>query len=423
MKHATILIFLFTLLFARTADAGLVLRNTVLWPGGVIPYAIDGTVPETVRRMIRDAVVAYDPTPVRFIERTTQSDYVVFSVRAGNASVSQIGKVGGAQSIGLLPTVKTWTIIHEMGHAAGLMHEHMRGDRNRYVDVRWNNLPYEAYPQFVSRPCDGLDVGAYDFQSIMHYGNREFAEMKLFPSLTSKINGVSVQSNQALSAGDIQTLTFLYRGGVRPPPTALGYDALLCGIRNDFAPSIAKTASLIVGHYRNVLRREPAPEEFASWLGYMLSGVSYFQAARGFTYSYEHSLRLFDGAYRRCLGRTVDPVVYRGQSLEQLLVDLVGSPEFLARPGRLVDKAYVCVLGRGADAYASRIANPTLLARALVTSPEYVAGRVRSFYVDYLRRYPGGGEEMPWVRMGGDLRDIEAYILTSVEYLARVGAY
>ena len=71
------------------------------------------------------------------------------------------------------------TIIHEIGHAFGLIHEHQRGDRDQYVSVHPENTEKGFlglnlklnFGQLDSRP-----LTPYDFLSIMHYGRTVFSK-------------------------------------------------------------------------------------------------------------------------------------------------------------------------------------------------------------------------------------------------------
>jgi hypothetical protein len=64
----------------------------------------------------------------------------------------------------------TNNITHEMGHAAGLNHEHQRCDRDRYLNI--NVSFFQRYVNFInwSPICNwGEDIGQFNYDSIMMY--------------------------------------------------------------------------------------------------------------------------------------------------------------------------------------------------------------------------------------------------------------
>lgn len=69
-------------------------------------------------------------------------------------------------------------VLHEIGHAIGLYHEHTRPDRDDYVDILYDNIRAFVERQFNKIPegqSDTLGLG-YDLQSIMHYHKDTFSK-------------------------------------------------------------------------------------------------------------------------------------------------------------------------------------------------------------------------------------------------------
>lgn len=90
----------------------------------------------------------------------------------------KVGRTGGQQLLSLGPGCHdVGSTLHELSHAIGLYHEHMRWDRDRYLNIAWQNIDPGMYDQFQKipssqyRPATGF---AYD--SIMIYGSKAFSK-------------------------------------------------------------------------------------------------------------------------------------------------------------------------------------------------------------------------------------------------------
>ena len=56
-----------------------------------------------------------------------------------------------------------------LGSLVGLNPEHQRPDRDRYVDVLWDNIKSGHRGDYNIKPSIDMSYGPYDFGSIMHY--------------------------------------------------------------------------------------------------------------------------------------------------------------------------------------------------------------------------------------------------------------
>ena len=185
-------------------------RTSGRWPDNTVYYAIDGNLSNQQR--VTDAIKHWESkTSLKFVERSSQRNYIYFTTGSGCASY--VGMIGGKQNITLSSACSTGNTIHEIGHAIGLWHEQSRVDRDEHITIQYENLQSGTEHNFKTYEEQGFDGDEFtsnlDFSSIMMYSSYAFSKNGK-PTIT-KTNGstFSVQRRE-LSSGDIQGINQMY---------------------------------------------------------------------------------------------------------------------------------------------------------------------------------------------------------------------
>lgn len=151
-------------------------------------------------------------TCIRFVERLDQEDYIEF-YEDSNVCQSYIGKKGGKQLLSLGSGCKSrGHVTHELVHALGFFHEHTRPDRDKFVKILWDNIKSDHLEQFkIRKRGEVTTLGQpYDFQSIMHYSNKEFSRNGADTIQAISDPSMPLGNVNSLSAIDVLQINLLY---------------------------------------------------------------------------------------------------------------------------------------------------------------------------------------------------------------------
>jgi|GEM_PF-6692647 len=166
------------------------------------------------KEKVRSAIDSWNNTgAVTLIERTdaTASAYphYVDFVQADQCA-SWVGfQNNGAQSIYTGDRCSAGSMIHEIGHALGLLHEHTRPDRDNFISINWNSIATDKSHNFDILE-DAIVLGEYDYDSIMHYGTHFFSKDGA-PTITALQNTSSeIGQRERISDGDRSSMIELY---------------------------------------------------------------------------------------------------------------------------------------------------------------------------------------------------------------------
>ncbi|KJH52411.1 astacin [Dictyocaulus viviparus] len=149
----------------------------------VLPYRITGNFDYYEHSIIKQAMKRIESkTCIRFRERTTERDFIDIQNRRGEGCYTSVGRLFGKnvlmlESNSVSTCLETHIVQHELLHAIGLWHEHMRYDRDQYIKVHYENIKpgYESQFQKVSPLESTVYNIPYDYRSLMHYGKMAFA--------------------------------------------------------------------------------------------------------------------------------------------------------------------------------------------------------------------------------------------------------
>jgi hypothetical protein len=105
------------------------------------------------------------------------------------------------------------SIIHELCHSLGMLHEHQRNNRDTKIEIQRQNMSDAEYNRNFAIEPDTADYGEYDFYSIMHYsayGSDGKLWIKVKSDYADKQNIIGTVTT--LSPGDVSCLNKMYPG-------------------------------------------------------------------------------------------------------------------------------------------------------------------------------------------------------------------
>ena len=154
------------------------------WPDKTLLYQLSddlsrwqkGTIEWTLHNLEKK-LGFHGPNCVKFRASSSSDAVLVSSTDSCSSSVGYQGSGGGGISLGK-GCYSTGIVEHEFLHALGVYHTHTRPDRDKYVTVHFENIQEDKKHNFKKRSNEQASTFGvpYDFDSVMHYSDREFSK-------------------------------------------------------------------------------------------------------------------------------------------------------------------------------------------------------------------------------------------------------
>uniref|UniRef100_A0A914KVV5 Metalloendopeptidase n=2 Tax=Meloidogyne incognita TaxID=6306 RepID=A0A914KVV5_MELIC len=212
------------------------------WPiGKAIPYGFDKTLSEKQREQIRTCIREISSkTCLTFTELSLNgsapnisSIYFIRYITTSFCGISYIGVNEPYNPIYLsfLCNDMAGVACHEVMHALGADHEHVRPDRDDSITVNWTNIDPQSYDSFAL--ADSAEYSSYGISyhcdSIMHYSSTTSARAYGLKTMTAKVNPAVndplMGQRKGLAQADVDAINKLYC----PPQADCTDNSNFCG--------------------------------------------------------------------------------------------------------------------------------------------------------------------------------------------------
>lgn len=196
--------------YLNEATRGTIITQTKYnWPNKTVPYTFNSNLTTQQKFDISIALNVWrTQTQIQFVPRNKQKDYVEFVAGVGNSSY--VGKIGGRQVITMdAQQGTTGNMIHEIGHAVGMIHEHQNFMRDQFIIVHENNIKKEYWDQYKKltsnqhvHSANSLYDVCFPFSSIMMYSSRSGFGITPTAILMTAINPLNTRNNKFIDYTD-----------------------------------------------------------------------------------------------------------------------------------------------------------------------------------------------------------------------------
>lgn len=159
------------------------LKPSNTWPGGVVPFSVASELgPELTDRVLWAIDYFNYETNIEFkpFEQDYDADAILFTYDEDLPCSSYVGRVGGVQPIYLNLNCSRQSVLHEIMHALGFVHEQQLPERAKYIKILWPNIKkeflfnYSLVPKVMTDLYEGSEF-EFSLNSVMMYEDTAFA--------------------------------------------------------------------------------------------------------------------------------------------------------------------------------------------------------------------------------------------------------
>ncbi len=184
------------------------------WKDGIIPYYLKGNFTDEEVEIIQTGMRDWESViDIRFIEVTPRAGAYNIRKTSENEWSSSVGENNSDCHMDFGSGGNVYShVIHELGHALGLLHEHQRPDRDNFVTVFWENIipSYKSNFEIKDNPLITEENYSYDYNSIMHYPPKSFSINGVSDTMTSVDSTKEINRLGIITDLDIEKATEIY---------------------------------------------------------------------------------------------------------------------------------------------------------------------------------------------------------------------
>ncbi|CAA7195540.1 M12 family metallopeptidase [Chryseobacterium potabilaquae] len=205
--------------------------NYAVWPKTNFNYKIDPSMPAQLKTFIQQAVAEYitkTNSIITFTETAGNNNDIFFKKAISGCNADMGYKSGRVNTVNLSETCDKISVIHEIGHVLGMIHEHQRLNRNDALKFKPETFNYikTSYASLYNTVIYNLqmesstlnDPFAFDLTSVMLYAGYPRNAVALandlksrnLPFYTKKDGSEVTRPTIGLSDKDIDWLSYHY---------------------------------------------------------------------------------------------------------------------------------------------------------------------------------------------------------------------